>query len=278
LTEGEFLTGPFAFVVHSYLGVSLPTDLDSAVVIVVTGTEMELELNEFFRSNNMSYEPSPVSTFAEAKSQFVAGAGDVLMLPVSAVDTSALDSEFQLMPGTFGEIDLSLIVGTNRDDELTGSGANNVIKGRDGDDDLSGFKGDDTLIGGRGHDLLIGGKGSDHLVGGKQGDTLIGGKGLDVLTGGNGKDVLTGGRGNDKLKGGAGAESFDFSGTKSEGRDVIVDFQDGVDVLTIDGSKFAKTTVVGQGNGTLVTLDGGTDIFLKGVSVNKITADDFDFI
>ena len=44
----------------------LPKDLDGATVCIQTGTTTELNLADFFRANNISYEPVPIETNAEA--------------------------------------------------------------------------------------------------------------------------------------------------------------------------------------------------------------------
>jgi general L-amino acid transport system substrate-binding protein len=67
------------------LGVSSARDLDGATVCIQTGTTTELNLADFFRANNMSYEPVPIETNAEAQQQYLAGACDVY-----TTDTSGL--------------------------------------------------------------------------------------------------------------------------------------------------------------------------------------------
>lgn len=65
------------FMAFKSLGVESAYDLDGATVCIQTGTTTELNLADFFRSNNMSYEPVPIETNAEAKEQFFAEACDV---------------------------------------------------------------------------------------------------------------------------------------------------------------------------------------------------------
>ena len=65
------------FMVPAGLGVGSATDLDGATVCIQTGTTTELNLADFFRSNNISYEPVPIETNAEAQQQYLAGACDV---------------------------------------------------------------------------------------------------------------------------------------------------------------------------------------------------------
>ncbi len=65
------------FIVPADLGVTSAHDLDGATICIQTGTTTELNLADFFRVNNMDYEPVPIETNAEAQQQFLAGACDV---------------------------------------------------------------------------------------------------------------------------------------------------------------------------------------------------------
>jgi len=65
------------FMVPKELGVSSAKELDGATVCIQTGTTTELNLADFFRTNNISYEPVPIETVAEAQQQYLAGACDV---------------------------------------------------------------------------------------------------------------------------------------------------------------------------------------------------------
>ena len=65
------------FMVPAGIGVSSAKELDGATVCIQTGTTTELNLADFFSSNNMSYEPVPIETNAEAQAQYLAGACDV---------------------------------------------------------------------------------------------------------------------------------------------------------------------------------------------------------
>ena len=64
------------FIVPKALGVTSAKDLDGATVCIQTGTTTELNLADFFRKNNISYEPVPIETNAEAIQQYNAGACD----------------------------------------------------------------------------------------------------------------------------------------------------------------------------------------------------------
>ena len=73
------------FMVPAELGVSSAKELDGATVCISTGTTTELNLADFFRSNNMSYDPVPVETNAEAQQQYLSGACDVFTTDASGL-------------------------------------------------------------------------------------------------------------------------------------------------------------------------------------------------
>jgi general L-amino acid transport system substrate-binding protein len=73
------------FMVNRALGVSSAMEMDGATVCIQTGTTTELNLADFFRVNNMSYEPVPIETNAEAQQQYLAGACDVYTTDVSGL-------------------------------------------------------------------------------------------------------------------------------------------------------------------------------------------------
>ena len=73
------------FMVPRELGVTSALDLDGATVCIQTGTTTELNLADFFRSNNLSYEPVPIETNAEAQQQYLAGACDVYTTDASGL-------------------------------------------------------------------------------------------------------------------------------------------------------------------------------------------------
>ncbi len=73
------------FLVPKDLGVSSAKDLDGATVCIQTGTTTELNLADFFRSNNISYDPVPIETNAEGQQQYLAGACDVYTTDASGL-------------------------------------------------------------------------------------------------------------------------------------------------------------------------------------------------
>lgn len=123
------------------------------------------------------------------------------------------------------------------DDNVIGSGHDDVIKAGGGADTLSlgsgddlayGQEGNDRITGSGGRDTLYGGAGDDSLFGdapspasdihGSEGDSLYGGSGNDLLDGGLGLDLLDGGGGNDFLIGDRGRfEDYDIPGDTLRG-------------------------------------------------------------
>ncbi len=73
------------FMVPQDLGVSSALELDGATVCIQTGTTTELNLADFFSSNNMNYEPVPIETVAEAQQQYLAEACDVFTTDASGL-------------------------------------------------------------------------------------------------------------------------------------------------------------------------------------------------
>ncbi|MEY1557964.1 hypothetical protein AB3Y40_20230 [Yoonia sp. R2331] len=144
------------------------------------------------------------------------------------------------------------------DDTLLGGKSPDTLSGKSGADTLTGGDGDDLLRGGTGDDRLSGSKGDDKLKGGTGADALRGGDGDDRLSGGDGDDDLRGQVGDDVLTGGAGADTFVFD----DGQDRILDFEDGLDRVSINLDLFPGTltgseilVIYGSYAGTTATID-----------------------
>ncbi|HEV2866866.1 MAG TPA: calcium-binding protein [Allosphingosinicella sp.] len=162
---------------------------------------------------------------------------------------------------------------------LEGTFRADTINGTAGDDRIEGKGGNDVLSGGGGNDKLDGGSGADRLAGGAGNDILEGESGDDILNGGLGRDILEGGTGNDRLTGGGGADIFEFE-EPNNGRDVITDFQDGLDKIEIEfegDETFGALAIHNDGSGNaIVSWDGGFVTVLN-VSASQLTASDFIF-
>ena len=81
------------FMARTDLGVTSASELDGATVCIQTGTTTELNLADFFRANNISYEPVPVETNSEAQMQYVAGACDVYTTDASGLASTRASLE-----------------------------------------------------------------------------------------------------------------------------------------------------------------------------------------
>jgi Ca2+-binding RTX toxin-like protein len=111
-------------------------------------------------------------------------------------------------------------------------------------------------------------------------DFLFGKQGKDQLFGLGGDDFLNGGQSKDQLTGGEGADTFVF--TKGSGKDTIMDFEVGVDVIQIakGGLKGIKNPadVLDNAkqlkNGDIeINLGKGTKIVLKNVDLDALKLD-----
>jgi Ca2+-binding RTX toxin-like protein len=149
-------------------------------------------------------------------------------------------------------------------DALLGTGERNILTGGAGDDLLAGRGGGDRLEGGEGVDTAsyvgatarvsvdlssasgwfpdIGDSdqlsGIENVIGTAFADTITGDAGSNALRGEAGNDTLGGGLGRDMLTGGAGNDIFDLnalaeSGIGAGSRDLITDFQRGVDDIDL---------------------------------------------
>src|SRR5262245_29186269 len=161
-------------------------------------------------------------------------------------------------------ISIENVTGSAFADTLLGTAGWNVLTGGAGDDLLVGRGGGDRLEGGEGvdtasysdaaarvwvtlssvsgwfpdtgdSDRLIG---IENVVGTAFADMLTGDAGANALSGGAGNDRLTGDLGRDTLTGGGGNDVFDFNAVTESGvgagvRDVITDFQRGVDAIDL---------------------------------------------
>lgn len=173
-------------------------------------------------------------------------------------------------------------------DSITGNLADNKIWGGGGTDVIKGKDGIDVIRGGTGNDVLNGNGKSDLLLGEDGNDTLRGGNGKDILKGGDDNDFLMGGIGRDQLFGGSGNDTFVFKDGWAV--DVVRDFEDDIDTISLDSSLwggnltiaqvialYGSSNVANNGNGgTHVELDfGGGDIFkIHGITdVNDLLND-----
>lgn len=170
-----------------------------------------------------------------------------------------------------------------RDHFIFGEG---TVQGTEDSDILSGSAMADTLIGAGGADVLYGQDGADVLKGGTGDDALLGNEGDDQLFGGDGNDRMIGGAGNDLLTGGTGADEFIFYG-ENFGEDVIEDFEDGIDLVSIAASLVASTfgtaedmlnSIVQQGTDAVIDFGDNGTIVISNMNTSNLTLSDFNLI
>ncbi len=220
---------------------------------------------------------------ANGRDLILGGSGDDFLNGNEGDDTVCGDEGNDTVRG--GKDD-DIVFGDAGNDMLFGDLGNDSLCGEDGDDTIYGGNGSDVpigsvaekdcLCGGIGNDLLFGNEGEDKINGDEGDDTLFGGKDNDTLTGGAGNDWLSGDLGNDMLRGGKGSDRFVLSAGK--GTDIILDFEDNIDLLELRGNlSFAQLTINQGSDGTLISITDTSELLatLKGVPVNLITQPDF---
>lgn len=249
-------TGPYVAVVSRSLGVDSFDDLDGAVIVTISGFTsvggaMERALASYFDSADIDFEPLPVFDFDEGIERFASGSADVLIMPVDAVNSGALDSEYMLLAGTLAE-NGQVNAGSDVDQVYIGSGMNDELLGGSGNDFLKGRRGDDELTGGSGSDTLVG-------DGGK--DTLDGGSGNDILRGGRGGDTFVFSEGKDRLKGFGRKDDVDLSGAR------------GIDSFT----DLISDHVVERKGNLVIKDDAGDRLILVDTDLDQLSANDFIF-
>ena len=110
--------------------------------------------------------------------------------------------------------------------------------------------------------------GADILGGGPGADQVRGGQGDDLVIGGAGDDYVSGDRGSDTVQGGAGADLF--HSFADAGVDRVLDFNpaEGDRVMLDPGTLYTVAQVSGD---TVISMEGGGQMILAGVSLASLT-------
>lgn len=187
-----------------------------------------------------------------------------------------------------GTAQADTMYGTDFDDQINvgkgdnlvfGNLGNDVIRGKNGADVLYGdtnilsssLGGDDRILAGGNADRIYAGAGNDTVSGGSGADTVYGLDGADVLRGNAGADLLVGGQGADTMFGGAQADTFVMAADAV--RNVIVDFQSGLDQIDATTLALSSSDIsyrqIGGGKHLLVDF-GTTELVLKNLSLADI--------
>ncbi|KZY46995.1 hypothetical protein A3731_08575 [Roseovarius sp. HI0049] len=210
------------------------------------------------------------------------GAGDDQLRGQNGVDVINGGDGNDFLAGNNGGDTLSgdggddSIKGGHNWDTLDGGDGQDTVLGQNGNDTVSGGAGDDTVMGNNGSDLMDGDGGHDLLDGGPGNDRMRGGSGNDTLIVGPGRDTLVGEGGDDELTGGNGNDIFVFNADSATGDDTITDFEDGIDVIRINGAPdFDDLTLSAAGPDVVVSWDGGS--VTVEAALGMIDEDDFVF-
>ncbi|MEO3416132.1 calcium-binding protein [Roseovarius sp. CAU 1744] len=102
--------------------------------------------------------------------------------------------------------------------------------------------------------------------------------GDDVVSGTINYDLISGGVGNDTLEGNGGADVFSF--VPGDGNDVIIDFADGLDLISFTGgpTSFADLIITDVNGDAVIDYGAGESITLTNVTSSLLTQDDFQFV
>ncbi|RNF34069.1 amino acid ABC transporter substrate-binding protein [Paracoccus methylarcula] len=73
------------FMVPKDLGVTSVKELDGATICIQTGTTTELNLADYFKANDLSYQPVNIDSNAEGEQQYMAGACDAYTTDISGL-------------------------------------------------------------------------------------------------------------------------------------------------------------------------------------------------
>jgi hypothetical protein len=99
-------SGTWVFIVRKSLGIKNATELDGAVVCLVSGSPSEAEVNGYFQTRQMKFEPLTQDSIHEAVSSYDRGACDVLVEKNQAANNRINDlrraAEHLILPDQIG--------------------------------------------------------------------------------------------------------------------------------------------------------------------------------
>lgn len=222
---------------------------------------------------------STVTGGGEAMTVFGGGSGgDVIYGGTGLAEFIGGSGSSDFVGGQGAEI----VFGGSGGGSISGGAAGGFIYGADAATTISGGAGNSTITAANGNTVLLNGTASNLVAAGTGNVTLMGGgstgnnsvfagSGADQLAGGAGDDFFQAGTGSATITGGGGANLFAFDDGSAGGTDVITDFQQGTDHLTLQnyGSN-AVAAALGSatisGGSTFLSLQDGTRITLGGVT------------
>ena len=162
----------------------------------------------------------------------------------------------------YGRSGNDILWGGNAQDRLFGEGGNDQLWGGNGDDWLQGGAGNDLIDGDNGADIIIAGSGNDIITSGNDGDFVDAGSGNDVIDTGNGSDFIAGGKGNDQISAGHDSDVIAFN--RGDGQDTFVTQDWHSDTLSLGGGiKYSDLSLAKTGNDLILRIGQGDQITFK---------------
>lgn len=164
-----------------------------------------------------------------------------------------------------------IVLGAGNDTIIEAGSA--TIKGGTGVSSIEGGAGQMRFTGDAGTDSVTAGSGSATMIAGSGNTVFTAGSGSTSMKGGTGDVTMAGGSGNETMVAGSKSSLFSFDSTEGGGKTLIRGFQDS----TVPGVKSTQLEFTGYGSpsdivahsevvgkNTIITLDDGTQITLKG--------------
>ncbi|WP_374571508.1 calcium-binding protein [Phenylobacterium sp.] len=236
------------------------TDFNSSISTWASASDYVVVAQSLYGGADLMHGSSGADSFAGygGYDTIYGGAGN------DTIDGGAGDSFLR------GEDGNDSIIGGVNFDYINGNAGADTVSGGDGVDWVVGGKDADIVHGDAGNDVVNGNMGNDTVYGDDGDDWVRGGQDNDSISGGAGNDWISGDKGDDTISGGTGADVFhSFAGA---GIDRIVDFSlaEGDHILLDAGTTY---TVAQSGADTVITLDGGGEVILVGVTMSSLTGD-----
>lgn len=233
--------------IHGSTERGAPTDSTLATALQDTDGDGFVELSEARATQG-----PPLVDLTVADGQFPIAADDGTLNFTATIDLGELPQQElnQLFPLDLRTVELhGLVV-----DAGDGAGTRGEVDG------TAGYK---ATLPVAGAELTAGGGTATTAVlrGDNGNDTLLGGSGDDLLLGSRGNDILAGQAGSDQLVGGTGRDVF----VVGQGNDLIVDFQPGLDKLTLANDIEPGAVEVSVGEGGLELTAGDSTITMMGI-------------
>jgi len=254
---------------------------------ILNANLQEIGVGYFFLANdtgNVNYNSYWTQVFGSPRNGVVTPAP--APTPVNPTTPFTLGSDLNdQMTGTVGNDTIFALGG---DDIARGNSGNDYVNGNLGNDQVAGDLGNDSVRGGQGNDFVSGGEGNDFVFGDRQNDRVFGNNGDDILYGGQNEDYLDGGAGNDILYGDLGSDVV-IGGTGNDifvlrpGVPDLIFYNDAEDRMGLTGGLSFNSLTFNSGSGelanaTLIYQAGTTNVLAILPNIAPSQLDPRDFI